>query len=49
MGEILDHIHTTYTNISATNMRKNITIIKTVHDPNLAIETLIDQIKNVVD
>ena len=46
---ILNHMYTTYTNISSTDLRNNDKVMKTVDDTNQSIEVLIEQIENTVE
>ena len=46
---LLDHIYSTYANISASALQDNDKRLHSPYDSNQPLETLIDQIKNAVD
>ena len=46
---LLDHLYTTYANISASTLQDNDTRLRDPYNNNQPFETLIDQVENVVD
>ena len=47
--QILEHLYTTYGDISAKDLADNHTKMNTLYDPNLPIENLIDQIDEATE
>ena len=47
--DILNHIYSEYTRISATDFQNNDVALKTDHDPNQPIKSLFDQVENSLD
>ena len=45
----LDHLYTTYANISSTDLQENDAVFCTPHDINQPIETLFDRVENCGD
>ena len=46
---LLDHLYSTYTNISASTLQDNGNRLCALYDSNQPFETLIDQVENAVD
>ena len=46
---ILDHLYTTYTNISSADMQENDAVFRTPYDINQPIESLLDRVENCGD
>ena len=47
--DILNHMYTTYANISSTDLRNNDKVMKTAYNTNQSIEVLIEYIENAVE